>query len=260
MTDIKAQLEVELLEAQKEKLLAEIRVLRRTTPFAESVKIVGSMILGIGGAIAALAGFQLAEVKSEKFKNEAHDAAISRDAALQELTQLTEKKAILSKEYSEVQASLVRTKTELGAISDHLSTPEARSNPQLLTEVRQQVNAVDIELRSAPSGKEAGGSQKTLPALISDLFAPTASVRGRAYEEMIRLYSSDPDLVPSLITYARENVDNENGVYNALVVLSHIDLKKLNADFTTVRSFAESVRKNGSKTSERVDKLLARLS
>ncbi|QTT89384.1 hypothetical protein [Pseudomonas chlororaphis] len=225
MTELKAKLETEPLEVQKEKVLAEISVLRRTTPVAESIKLIGSMILGIGGAIAAFAGFQLAEVKSEKFKNEAYKAEMSRDAALSEVKELTGKKAVLSKEYSELQVALSKAKTELGTISDQLSTQATLSNPKLLMAV-QQANAADIELRSAPGGKESAGPPKTMMSLISRLFDSTASVRGRAYEELMQLYLKDPGLMPSLISYGQENINNKNGVYNALVVLRSCRSKK----------------------------------
>ena len=259
MAELKAQLEAELLEVQKEKVLAEIGVLRRTTPVAESIKLIGSMILGVGGATAAFAGFQLAEVKSEKFKNEAYKAEMSRDAALNEVKELTGKKVVLSKEYAELQVALSKAKTELGTISDQLSIPETLSNPQLLVAVQQRANAADIELRSAPGGKESVGPPKTMMSLISGLFDSTASVRGRAYEELMQLYSKDPDLVPSLISYGQENINNKNGVYNALVVLSHVELEKIGTDLEAVRNFAEAARKNGDKTSGRVDKLISRI-
>lgn len=259
MAELKAQLETELLEAQKQKVLAEIAVLRRTTPVAESIKLIGSIILGIGGAIAAFAGFQLAEVKSEKFKNEAYKAEISRDAALSEVKELTERKMILSKEYSELQVVVRKAKAELGTISDQLSSQEILSDPKLLVAVQQQANAADIELRTASTGKESAGPPKSLTALIAGLFDSTASVRGRAYEDLMQLYSKDPGLVPSLISYGQENINNKNGVYNALVVLSHVDLKKIGADLGAVRNFAEASRRNGDKTSDRANKLLSRI-
>lgn len=45
----KEQADIELAVAQRQKVLAEIEVLRRTTPLTETIKLIGSMVLGIGG-------------------------------------------------------------------------------------------------------------------------------------------------------------------------------------------------------------------
>ena len=42
----KEQADIELATAQRQKVLAEIEVLRRTTPLTETIKLIGSMVLG----------------------------------------------------------------------------------------------------------------------------------------------------------------------------------------------------------------------
>lgn len=110
--EAKSSAEAELLLVQKEKLLAEIAVLRRTTPLTESIKVFGSMVLGIGGAVAAVAGFQLAEVKAEKYKLEASAAEKSRDAAAQELKTLTASRDQLRVDAEELRQKVEAAKTK----------------------------------------------------------------------------------------------------------------------------------------------------
>ena len=55
--DVKERLEADLLRAQEEKVRAEIAVLRKTTPFTEGLKVFGSLVTVLGGAIIAVGGF-----------------------------------------------------------------------------------------------------------------------------------------------------------------------------------------------------------
>ncbi len=73
-------------------------------------------------------------------------------------------------------------------------------------------------------------------------------------------YARSPELIPKLLESARKNPQNLNGIYNTLVLLSHLNYSMLpSAHFSEIRAFAESVRSRGSKISERVDVLLQRL-
>ncbi|MGH8432240.1 MAG: hypothetical protein ACREUF_17740, partial [Solimonas sp.] len=217
---VKEQLEMDLLAAQKDKLLAEIGVLRRTTPMTEAIKIIGSMILGIGGAIAAVAGFQLAEVKAEKFKLEASAAEKARDAAAKDVESLEETRIKLSGEVSDLGQSVAKAKADYASISDKLSSAlqqlaqqDPRGSP-LLRDLQQEVNAADIELRTSSAEPEVSASTASMDVLVEALFAPTAAVRGKAYEGLMARYAQSSELVPKLLSHAEENLSNANGIYN----------------------------------------------
>lgn len=261
----KEDLELDLLKAQKEKTLAEINVLRRTTPVAESVKVFGSMILGVGGVMAAIAGFQFAEVKAEKARNEMTKIEVARDKLNEEVKSLELKKSDLAQENQKLQediqtykTSIAKTNTDLEKLSDMLSTPELASNPEL-NDVRQGLNATGIELRTTSSLVKDSSANADMNTLIQGLFSSEASVRGKSYEKLMSQYSSSEDLTPALLNYANAHKNNQNGIYNTLVVLSHADNKALRDQSNAVRDFAESVRSIGPRTSERADKLLSRL-
>ena len=259
----KEQLEIALLVVQKEKVLAEISVLRRTTPLTEAIKVIGSMVLGVGGAIAAVAGFQLAEVRAEKLKIEAESAVKARDAAAEARKSLVSTNEELQRQSDDLRQKVEGAKAEYAQISDRLAAAEKQAaNPAVSMELRdlqQTVNAADINLRAATPRRNAVSSGASLDVLVERLFAPTASVRGAAYEELLGRYSAEPELVPKLITFSESHFDNSNGVYNALVALSRLDHKALNSDLASIRSFASKAKAIGPKTAERAEKLLDRL-
>jgi hypothetical protein len=256
----KEQLEKELLDLQKQKTQAEIAILRRTTPLTELIKIFGSFVLGVGGAIAAIGGFQFAEIRAArsqlqadeaiKIKNQATDAA---QQAKDEIKGLTEKK-------DQLVLSADQAQKNFATLSDKIQRLRSKMPPEILQMIEQDVNAADIELRaSLPPAEAVAGSSQPLAILIDELFGLTASKRGTAYDQLMAGYSKSPALTPALLEYARHHMDNPNGIYNALVVLSHLDHQALHSDIASIRSFAEQARNSGPKTSERVDKLLQRL-
>ncbi|MGV3571423.1 MAG: patatin-like phospholipase family protein [Ramlibacter sp.] len=96
-------------------------------------------------------------------------------------------------------------------------------------------------------------------ALVQKLFANTSAERRAAYDELIARHAKNPAIVPQLISYAESHMDNGNGIYNTLVVLSHLDHRALKSDLGAIRAFAEKARSVGPKTAERSQKLLERL-
>ncbi|MDB5984927.1 MAG: hypothetical protein JWQ69_5942 [Pseudomonas sp.] len=265
MSTEKEALEFNLLRAQMDKTLAEVNVLRRTTPVVESVKILSSMILGVGGVLAALTGYQFAEVKVKMADMEMAGIQAARDKLSEEVVSLDKKKLDLSKENQALQennrrlnSSLADTKTVVDQVMDKLSTPALAENPQL-DGVRQDLNATGIDLRTTSPLPQDSNQTTDMSALIQGLFSPQAATRGQSYEQLMSQYSSSPELAPALLYYAGSHGDNTNGIYNTLVVLSHIDRNSLRKDSAAIRIFAETARGVGPKTSERVDKLLTRL-
>lgn len=260
----KEQADIELAMAQRQKALAEIEVLRRTTPFTETIKLVGSMVLGIGGAVAAIAGFQLAEVKAEKFKAEASAAEQARVQAQAQLKIITDRSAEESANLQQVQRSLQAAKRDYADISDKLAAAQREAvTPALsstLKSLQQSVNAADIALRAAAPTGAHQASGTPLDALVERLYAPQASVRGAAYEELMGGHAKDPGLVPALLAYAESHLDNANGLFNSVVVLLGLDRPMLTPHLAAIRTLAEKSKANGPKTAERADQLLKQLS
>jgi hypothetical protein len=209
-----------------------------------------------------VAGFQLAEVKAEKLKHEATVTEGKLTAARTELQELTASRESLQRTLADLRTRVAGSQKELAGLADELGSLRGRAQTQqaaaTLQDLEQKVSALDIDLRSGALPVSRAGSGP-LDSVIRDLFGATAAVRGAAYEELVSRFAADPELVPRLLAHAKSHPQNHNGIYNTLVVLSRLDHRALRSDVAAIRVWAERARGNGPKTSERVDKLLARL-
>jgi hypothetical protein len=257
----KQQLEAELLLVQKKKVEAEIEVLKKTTPVTEGIKTFGSLILGIGGVVVAIFGFQLAEVKAEKFKLEADKANIAKDTAQKEVLRLTQSRDRIKAEVKDLEDIIAQHTKTLEQLSDKIPSDKGVSKPgSVLENIRQDINAAAIELRASSTAAQPAGTTKPMSTLIEELYSPKAFIRGAAYNQLMTNYANRPELVPALLDYSYKHLDNANGIYNSLVVLSRIDYKKVPRDVQAVRAFANRTKNNGPNTADRVKKLLERIS
>jgi len=109
---------------------------------------------------------------------------------------------------------------------------------------------------SVPPQKRPPGPEYDRQACISDLFNDQASVRLRAYNDLMAYYSGDPDLVSNLLDYADQHSRNENGVYNTLVVLGQLSKGQLNPHTARIEKFATTAKQIGPKTNKRATDLL----
>ena len=96
-------------------------------------------------------------------------------------------------------------------------------------------------------------------SLIRDLFAAQAATRVRAAQELVSGWNSDAAAASALVEYARANLGNENGVYNAIVVLAEFTPEALAPHKPAIRALADAARKLGPKTEARVQALLQRV-
>jgi len=114
-------------------------------------------------------------------------------------------------------------------------------------------------------------SEKLLAAnltpFIDQLFSHLASDRKSAYLALLGGWGDDFTLVPELLRIAKEKqaiikTDKkaiENGIFNTLVLLSHVDQSLRNKYASEISDFSKSVEKNGEKTKARAEKLRSRL-
>lgn len=105
--------------------------------------------------------------------------------------------------------------------------------------------------------KESLSDRRSL--LVRQLFDDKAEVRIAAANDLIGGWREDPKLVESLISYARANSQNSNGIYNTMVVLTNLDLKALKALETEVQKFSREVESNGDMTKRLSEKLRNKL-
>lgn len=181
---------------------------------------------------------------------------------------LAERKAQLLDANRQSEAKLEETTRALQAAETALAAIETRGlSPQAREELKAAAANVDSAGKALAASKEALQSTASTPSIpniglteaINGLFAPKAADRVQAYNVLIEKHASDPQLIPELITHARNNPKNQDGVYNALVTLSHLQKAELKPYVPEIKEFATSVASNGNRTKERADKLIARL-
>lgn len=110
-----------------------------------------------------------------------------------------------------------------------------------------------------PNKKPGSEPKPGRQALIKDLFSDQPHARLKAYEGITEYYGSDPALIPELLSYAGDHMDNEDGIYNTLVVLSHLDKAQAKPHTAEIEIFAKRVEPMSPEIRERVDKVVRRL-
>lgn len=149
-------------------------------------------------------------------------------------------------------------------------------------DVKKQNFAVDSLMVAAPDygpilvkavekGKAATGTppgdrsharaalDKKRDALITQMFADEPGQRLRAYEQLVETWDDDESLIPAVIEYGLRNRSNGNGIYNSLVLLSHMQRETIQKRKADILKFVTEVEGGGPKIKERADKLRSRL-
>lgn len=239
--DFKMKADVEFLQAQTEKIRAEIAKLQkdlkdRKTFFFEVIKVVGALVLGVGGTIAAFSGYQLSEVKKERADFEAKKTIEVIEEKNKEAKKLdTQLKALVTQrdvtavELKELSDLLVGLKAEIAASQD---IAQSKSNTQgegekALNNISDRIQEVDSQLKrtvvqvSEPS--PPASTMKAKPAvsaataagditkLAQGLFEDTPQERWLAFDRLSRHFVSDPTLVPKLLGAGEQRMENKMG-------------------------------------------------
>jgi hypothetical protein len=101
--------------------------------------------------------------------------------------------------------------------------------------------------------------------LVGQLYSPSGGERIEAYNGLLQNWGSDETLPPLLAQRARQAFANSNspgradGIYNTLVLLSHLNRAATAPHSADLRAFADEMRPVGPRVSERADTLLSRL-
>lgn len=100
---------------------------------------------------------------------------------------------------------------------------------------------------------------------IQQLYSADPRQRIGAYNELLRTRAGDPALPPLLMEAARNSLNGpdaarrNNGIYNTLVLLSHLNPAALEPHGQALRGFADQVRPVGPRVAQRADVLIGRL-
>ncbi|HYG81142.1 MAG TPA: tetratricopeptide repeat protein, partial [Pyrinomonadaceae bacterium] len=141
------------------------------------------------------------------------------------------------------------------AVPDFNTAIQAAADPKVQEAARTALSQLNVK----PGEPDKPADTRSRQDAISDLFSPQGGTRVKAYGEIMENYSNDPALVPELLSYARARTGNQDGIYNTLVVLSHINRERLRPYVAQITDFARAVESIGPRIKERVDKLLSRM-
>jgi hypothetical protein len=238
-------------EERLEKLgseLAEIKSKRKDV--WDKMSAFGSILIPIVlGAFGAFFTWQMksAEIRMNK---ESEDAKLE----LSKQSGLTERKfrtAEMVSRFFQPLLSKDEKESELAKQALLLAAPE--DSPGLL----QRLGELSPGTKASRSVEVLLTNRKD--TLIRQLFSESPELRGDAYNQLISNWADDETLIPPLISFARQNPDNENGVFNTLVLLSHMNRDTIKKKKVEILEFSSVAERNGSRTKERADKLRSRL-
>jgi hypothetical protein len=127
----------------------------------------------------------------------------------------------------------------------------------------QGPNLARIVMQSDDDGNVKSAAKDSLEqrrdTLISSLFSDNPRSRTSAAKDLVHGWPNDQEAVSKLINFATQNKDNDNGVYNTVVVLKDFSKRALEPHKKEVQGFIEEAKKKGPKTKEQAEGLSIRL-
>lgn len=228
-----------------------------------------SILLMVLGIAVVVGSFIYSITRLRPLEHKITQRQLELKAIEEEFRVLSDKNDELRHDTENAQAQLETTRKEVNSALVNLE--EIRNSPlpdtaknviaDAIAKILDAQNIVRrVETELAPTKQTASPeSDISRSQAISNLFSDQPAVRIKAYNVIMDNYSTDPALIPELLSYARANTNNENGIYNTLVVLSHLNRDQLRPHVTDIRAFAKEVEPIGPKINQRVDKLLSRL-
>ncbi|RDC65528.1 hypothetical protein [Adhaeribacter pallidiroseus] len=131
------------------------------------------------------------------------------------------------------------------------------ANPEIGPTLVRIVSEKDNNLEVRNFAKNALDERKN--SLVQGLFDEKPAKRSEAYTGLMAGWSSNSEIIPEIITYARQHQANVDGVNNVLIFLSHMNQDALMPYKTEIETFIGEVQSMGQKTKERGAKLKNRL-
>lgn len=227
-------IDLNIKKAQLDKIQAEIKVTKKVTPTLESIKLISSLIIGIGGAIGAIGGFQFAKLEQRE-----------AEAAIRKANDQMQEMALANQKLKESQESLKVKNERVGSVLDDsmqtarqlhddtsqllftLATLKSKVSKDVelkrlidITEQKQQVLTDTIYAANRKKIDLLTG--KALPPpeeLINDIFGDSPEIRLNAFEILALYYRNDEKIIPLLVAKASKDRKNFNGIYNAFSAL-----------------------------------------
>lgn len=173
--------EIELIQAQ----IAKLEYERRPTPLAalsDVIKVVGSLILGLGGVTAAVTGYQMSEIKTERaelaLERKQADLVELEAQYLQrkadydklgsDLAELNETLAARQKEFAATAASVEHIRDQLVALKEETSR-RGQLSPETSQRLQAAINDADQAKTATDKRKAEFEQTKAVVQRLSEL-------------------------------------------------------------------------------------------
>lgn len=245
------------VDEELRELRAEIAKLRKPSKDRwDRLQVLGTLLVPLAIAFAA-------NRFSEEMKQAEIEAAAVNAAAQRELeeTRGDREYAIATTNARLSQGGFLRTllddlvsadprKQKLASQAVLVALPE--SGPALLRVLEETGTSETKQTATA-------ALENRRPVLIAQFFGESRAVRQAAYESLLSGWSADSTIIPELIANARDNKTNADGVYNALVFLSHMNRDALKPHVAEIKIFSAEMESIGPKTKARAEILRSRL-
>ncbi|MQA92253.1 MAG: hypothetical protein GEU90_18840 [Gemmatimonas sp.] len=178
----------------------------------------------------------------------------ARQLELEDLERTAQELAV---EKTELGGAIVDARARLSSIQREVESLAQASPPtsaRRAAAVARSIEEVDREVATKVQGSSSnpapGAASSAINDAIQRLFADDAATRIRAYEWLMARSNQDTTIVPRLLSYARDNPENRNGVYNALVVLNGLESSTLEANATAIADLTAGARLQGPRTAD----------
>lgn len=238
-----------------EKEIREIKT--KGKDFWDILKIAGGLLIPVA---IAFVGWQYSNaMKNAEIKSATNIAQLQLEFSKQKAdfdqkiseTNSRVSQAGLVASFLEPLLSKDQTKKKLAIEAVLIALPS--EGPRLVRVIQETDNQNDVKEFAQQSLKSYKEN------LIVQFFSDEKSIRSDAYSRLQSSYQNDSSIIPELIAAGRQNPDNLNAVYNALVFLSHMNKETLRPYVSEIEEYSREVEGNGEKTKARAEKLRSRL-
>jgi hypothetical protein len=234
----------------------QTRLAQESVEALRRASLISIAMLAVGLAtVAATSLYSVSRLRKLQEQVTAKQAEIQGTEA--EAQRLADRKRALEDSVRTLEARAAQASAGLQQVATASSSPVAREAAQTAIETLNADQTVPVVRYTVPNRVPPPSAD--LSRAIAGLFSDQAPVRLRAYDAIMAKNAHDPALVPALLEYARAHRDNLNGIYNTLVVFSHLDRGFIAGYREPVLAFAAEVEGSGARIAERVRVLRRRM-
>ena len=195
---------------------------------------------------------QLAKLQMELDKTEAASLAVSTQNA---------------NKIEKTQATLKVTAEKLDQISKEIKTTKGPDGPNVVPNTSQDAAIEKIEdyVNSAKTDVSSVTEQNppvaasAVTSILTLAFSDSAAERIGSFDKLLSVVRKDPKLMAEVVDFSLAHLDNENGIYNMLVLADSLPVRALRGATKDVIRLRDALQNPGEKTQKVINRLNSRL-